>query len=218
MLLKKQREEVVDYCRRMVNFGLTKGTSGNISVYDREEGLMAISPTGMDYFVINPIDVVVMDLQGNVVEGDCSPSSEREMHAIFYRHRADAGAILHCHSPYCTTLASMGLPLLPIHYSLGVCGKDQVDCVPYATFGSKELAESAFTICGDNKAVLLANHGLLTVGSDIAEAFSIAENLEFAAEIQYRCLTIGQPQAISSEDMHKYFRKVEEFGHPNKDR
>ena len=216
MLLKKERELVVEYCRKMVNFGLTKGTSGNVSIYNKDEGLLAISPSEMDYFIVNPIDVVVMDLEGNIVEGDSSPSSEYDMHAIFYRQRPEVGAILHCHSPYCTTLASLNLPLIALHYSLGICGKSKVDCAPYATFGSVELAELAFNTCSDNKAVLLANHGLLAVGVDIEEAFAIAENLEFAAEIQYRCLTIQETPAISEENMKKYFRKVAELGHPNK--
>lgn len=216
MLLKKEREQVVDYCRRMVNFGLTKGTSGNVSIYNHEENLMAISPTGLDYFTLNPIDITVMDLEGNIVEGDFSPSSEYEMHAIFYRHRPEIGAILHCHSPYCTTLASIGQPLLPLHYSLGSCGKDHVDVAPYATFGTKQLAELAYRTCADNKAVLLANHGLLTCGEDIEDAFFIAENMEFAAEIQYRCMIVGKVVPISADDMDKYFQKVSQFGHPNK--
>jgi len=215
MLLKREREQVVDYCRKMVNFGLTKGSSGNISIYNREEQLLAISPTGLDYFVINPIDVVVMDLNGRIVEGDWAPSSEYEVHAIFYRHRPDIGAILHCHSPFCTTLSALGLAILPVHYSLGTCGKSKVDCAPYETFGTKELAQITFETCGDNKAVLLANHGLIACGQDIDEAFTIAENMEFTAEIQYRCMSVGEYNVISSENMEKYFEKSKSFGHPN---
>jgi len=216
MLMKRERELVVEYCRKMVNFALTKGTAGNVSIYNPDEGLMAISPTGMDYFIINPIDVVVMDLQGKVVEGDCAPSSEYAMHAIFYRNKDNINAIMHCHSPYATTLAALGQPILPYHYSLGTCGKEKVECAPYATFGTEELAESAYATCKDNKAVLLANHGLLVCGSDIEEAFYIAENMEFAAEIQCRVLAIGNPEPISSEEMKKYFSKSRNFGQPNR--
>jgi len=215
MLLKRERELVVDYCRKMVNFGLTKGNSGNISIYNKEEGLMAISPTGLDYFVINPIDIVVMDLDGNKIEGDWAPSSEYEVHALFYRNRSDIGAILHCHSPFCTTLSALSQPILPVHYSLGTCGQDKVDCAPYATYGTTELAEITLQTCGENKAVLLANHGLIACGEDIEEAFTIAENMEFTAEIQYRCLAIGEVQVISDENMKKYFAKAKAFGHPN---
>jgi len=215
MLLKREREQVVDYCRKMVNFGLTKGSSGNISIFNRDEGLLAISPSSLDYFVINPVDVVVMDLEGNIVEGDWAPSSEYEVHAIFYRNRPEIGAILHCHSPFCTTLSALGQALLPVHYSLGTCGKDRVECAPYATYGTAELAKIAFDTCGDNKAVLLANHGLIACGEDIDEAFTIAENMEFTAEIQVRCLAVGQATVISAENMKKYFEKAASFGHPN---
>lgn len=216
MLLKREREKVVDYCRKMVNFGLTKGNSGNVSIFNADEGLMAISPTGMDYFIVNPVDVVVMDLQGNIIEGDCAPSSEYEMHAIFYRQRPEIGAIMHCHSPFATTLASMGQKILPIHYSLGTCGQDCVELAPYATFGTPELAQAAFDTCKQSKAVLLSNHGLLACGEDIEEAFYIAENMEFAAEIQYRAMSAGTPIPISPENMKKYFEKSRSFGQPNR--
>lgn len=212
MLLKRERELVVEYCRKMVNFGLTKGTSGNISIYNSDEGLLAISPTGMDYFIVNPIDVVVMDLNGNIVEGDCLPSSEYELHAIFYRNRPDLGSVIHCHSVYCTTFACLEQPLVPVYYGLGICGKEIVECAKYETYGSKELAQETYNTCKTNKAVLMGHHGLLTCGKDVDEAFMIAENIEFAAEIQYRAQAIGELIPLDHQKMSEFFRRLVSHG------
>lgn len=100
MLLKKERELVVEYGKKMSAAGLSKGTSGNISIYNAEEKLMAISPSGVGYFETVPEDVVVMDLEGNVVEGDKKPSSEWGLHTVFYVNKPDAGAVVHTHSAY----------------------------------------------------------------------------------------------------------------------
>lgn len=112
MLLQKEREDVVRYCRKLIESGLTKGTGGNISVLNRRQGLFAISPSGMDYFEMTPEDVVVMDLEGNVVDGNRKPSSEHALHSILYTDRDDIGAVVHTHSTYCTVLGTLreGLP------------------------------------------------------------------------------------------------------------
>ena len=157
MLLKKERELVVEYGKKMSAAGLSKGTSGNISIYNAEEKLMAISPSGVGYFETVPEDVVVMDLEGNVVEGDKKPSSEWGLHTVFYVNKPDAGAVVHTHSAYCTTFACLNMPIKALHYVIGGAGTAEVPCAPYCTFGTPELAEAAIKACGKGKAVLLAN-------------------------------------------------------------
>ena len=88
MLLKQEREQVVEYCKKLITAGLTKGTGGNISIYNRETGLYAISPSGMDYFSMVPKDVVVMNLSGEVAEGERKPSSEWDLHRIYYENES----------------------------------------------------------------------------------------------------------------------------------
>ncbi|HAZ06309.1 MAG TPA: fuculose phosphate aldolase, partial [Acetobacterium sp.] len=100
MLLQKEREDVVKYCRKMITAGLTKGTGGNISILSRERGLMAVSPSGIDYFETAADDVVVMDLNGEIIDGKRKPSSEYELHRIFYVRRDDIAAGVHTHSVY----------------------------------------------------------------------------------------------------------------------
>ena len=120
MLLQKQRELVVEYGKKLVTTGLTDGTFGNLSVFDRESGLMAISPSGMDYFLTTPEDVVVTDLDGKVVDGSRKPSSELDLHRLFYQRRPDVNGVVHTHSTFATVLACLGWAIEPVHYL--VCG------------------------------------------------------------------------------------------------
>lgn len=164
MLLKEERELIVEYGKRLITHNLSKGTSGNISIFSREKNLMAISPSGMDYFSIKPEDVVVMDLDGNRVDGERKPPSEYHLHRIFYKKRDDVSAVVHTHSTYATTFACMNWSIPAVHYLIGFAGGKEVRCAQYATFGTEELAKNAFKTMGSGNVVLLANHGLVAVG------------------------------------------------------
>jgi len=135
LILLNERQEIVEYGKKLVTSGLTKGTGGNLSIFNRKEGLMAISPSGIDYFKITPKDVVVLDLDGNIIDGDKKPSSELEMHRIFYKNRDDIDAIIHTHSTYATILSCLNVPLPPVHYMVALAGLN-VRCAKYATFGT----------------------------------------------------------------------------------
>lgn len=211
MLMEKERKLIVEFGKKLVTTGLTKGTGGNLSIYNREEKLMAITPSGIDYFEIRPEDVVVLTIDGKQVDGDKKPSSEVELHRIFYERRTDIDAMIHTHTIYATTLACLNWSLPPVHYMVAVAGKD-VRCAPYATFGTRELAENAFQFMKDRKAVLLANHGLLTGGSSLQEAFNITEQIEYCAELYYRTKCIGEPVIISDEEMELMKEKFKTYG------
>ncbi len=198
--MQEERELIVDYGKRLLTAGLTKGTGGNLSICNRQHSLLAISPSAIDYWAIQPRDVVVLNLQGEIVDGDKKPSSELEMHRIFYEKRRDIKAIIHSHTVYATTLAVLNLPLPPVHYLVALAGPD-VRCAEYASFGSKELAANAYKAMEGRKAVLLANHGLLAGGKDLAEAFNISEEIEYCAELYWRSKSIGEPVVLSNEEM-----------------
>ena len=104
MLMVEERKALVEYGKRLVEENLTRGTGGNLSIYNRKLGLMAITPSGLGYYEVTPEDMVIMDLQGNVKEGIRKPSSEIEMHAIYYRERSDINAVCHSHPIYCVML------------------------------------------------------------------------------------------------------------------
>ena len=165
MLMQKAREELVKYGKKLVTANLTKGTGGNLSVFDRANGHVAITPSGIDFFEIQPEDIVIIDLDGKIVEGDRTPSSEWEMHLMPYRTRADIDAVIHAHTMYATVLACLREELPPTHYMIAVAGPT-VRVAKYATYGTHELAINASEAMVDRKAVLLANHGILAGADD----------------------------------------------------
>ncbi|HLR35288.1 MAG TPA: L-fuculose-phosphate aldolase [Tissierellales bacterium] len=208
--MKKERELIVEYGRKLITHNLTTGSGGNISIFNREKGLVAISPSGLDYFETKPKDIVIVNLDGEVIEGDLKPSSEIGMHLIFYKNREDANAIVHTHSKFATAISSMGWDLKPVHYLIGFAGYD-VKCAKYATYGSQELAENALESIGDRNAVLLANHGLIALGTNVGRAFSTAEHLEFVSEIYYLTKTLGEPNLLSKDQMDEVMKKFNTY-------
>ena len=215
MLMQEERELVVEYGKKVSLAGLCPGTSGNISIYNAEKSLMAISPSGMDYFETKPEDIVITDLEANVVDGTRKPSSEWGLHTTFYKHKPDARAVVHTHSVYCTTFAVLGQPIRAVHYVIGDAGGDIIPGAPYQTFGTVELAEAAIEACGNSDAVLLGNHGIVVCGGSIKNAFSLACNAEYIAQLQYRAMCIGQPNILSKEQMDEVLEKFKSYGQPN---
>jgi len=215
MILLEERKEIVEYGKKLVTSGLTKGTGGNLSVFNRKENLIAISPSGIDYFDIKPEDVVVLDIDGNIVDGEKKPSSELDMHLIFYRNRTDIDAIIHTHTVFATTLSCLNITLPPVHYMVALAGLD-VRCARYATYGTKELAENAFEAMEDRYAVLLANHGLLAGAKDLANAFNITEEIEYCAELYYRTKSIGNPVILPEDEMKIMLQKFKTYGQVKK--
>lgn len=211
MLMKSQREQLVEYGKKLITSGLTKGTGGNLSIFDREQKLIAITPSGIDYFNIKSEDIVIMDINGQQIEGNKTPSSEFEMHRIFYEKRTDIDAIIHTHTIYATTISCLRWKLPAVHYMIALAGKD-VRCAEYATFGTKELAENAFEAMKDRKAVLLANHGLLAGANNLENAFNITEEIEYCAELYYRTKSIGEPIILPDEEMGLMSEKFKTYG------
>jgi len=211
MLLEKERSLIVDYGKRLLASGLTVGTGGNLSVFDRASGYVAISPSGLDYENTQPEDIVIVDMKGVIVDGQRRPSSEFAMHSGMYEKRPDINAVVHTHSAFATTLACLECSLPAVHYLIGFAGKE-VKCAPYATFGTQELADSACRTIGEDKAVLLAHHGLLTAGADIGEAFMVAEQVEYCAELYWRARAIGKPDVIPDSEMNRIIDKFNDYG------
>ncbi|HAE91861.1 MAG TPA: fuculose phosphate aldolase [Tissierella sp.] len=211
MLMKSQREQLVEYGKKLITSGLTKGTGGNLSIFDREQKLIAITPSGIDYFNIKSEDIVIMDINGQQIDGNKTPSSEFEMHRIFYEKRTDIDAIIHTHTIYATTISCLRWKLPAVHYMIALAGKD-VRCAEYATFGTKELAENAFEAMKDRKAVLLANHGLLAGANNLENAFNITEEIEYCAELYYRTKSIGEPIILPDEEMGLMSEKFKTYG------
>lgn len=211
MLMKKEREELIKYGKKLVDENLTKGTGGNLSVFDRENKRMAITPSGIDFYDIEPEDIVIMDLEGNIIEGERKYSSEWVMHKIFYENRTDLDAIIHAHTTYATVLATLRWTLPASHYMIALAGPD-VRCAEYATYGTPELAENAYEAMKNRKAVLLANHGILSGANDLANAFNIIEEIEYVSDIYIRAKSIGEPVILSDDEMELMEKKFKTYG------
>lgn len=211
MLMLKEREELIKYGKKLVEANLTKGTGGNLSIYDRSTGYVAITPSGIDFYDIELEDIVILDINGNHIEGNRVPSSEYEMHLMQYRTRDDIDAVIHAHTTYVTVFACLRRPMLPSHYMIALAGKD-VRCADYATYGTHELAVNAAEAMKGRKAVILANHGILTGANDLMNAFNIIEELEYCAKIHILCEAIGKPVILPDEEMELMLEKFKTYG------
>ncbi len=201
MLLKGERQDVVDACRRLITDGLTTGTGGNISLYNEDAGLVAMSPSGIDYFSMDAQDVVVMDLEGEIVEGQRKPSSEYQLHLIFYKGRQDVKSVVHTHSTYASVLATLGEGLPASSYLVAFAGRE-VPCAPYASFGTQKLAKLTYQAMGDDhRAVIMANHGLVALGKNLPTAFNVAQQIEQCAKVYVIARTIGTPIILPKDEM-----------------
>ena len=179
MIMEKERKQLINYGKKLVIEKLTKGTGGNLSIFDRNLGYIAITPSGIDFFEMNEDDIVILDLNGNVVQGENLPSSEWQMHLKLYKTREDIDAVIHAHTMYSTVLACLYEELPATHYMIAVAGKN-VKVANYATYGTEELAENAAKAMENRKAVLLANHGILAGSKDLLNAFNIISAITLA--------------------------------------
>lgn len=211
MILEKEREQVIEYSLKLLSEGLTNGTAGNVSIFNREEGVVAISPTGVNYSELTPEMISIVDLEGKLIEG-LKPSSELEMHMILYRNREDVNAVIHTHPVYTTVLACLRQDLPAIDYMIAVTGATKVRCAEYASYGTKELAENAYKAMGSSLAVILANHGLTTAGKDIANAFNITVQVEYISNLYIKARNIGEPIILPDNEMNSMLERFKTYG------
>lgn len=208
----EEKKELVEYGKKMSAEGLSSGTSGNLSIYLKEEGVVLITPSGIGYFDTEPEDIVVMDLDGNIVEGSRKPSSEWHLHTLFYKNKPEARAVVHTHSKYCTTLSTLRMPIKAVHYVIADAGTDEVPCAPYRRYGTEELAKVAVETAGESNAVLLANHGIVVCGKNLKSAYGLAKGMEYVAEIQVKAMSIGEPVVLTKEEMEEVMEGFKTYG------
>lgn len=195
------KQIVVDAGLTMLRERLTVGTWGNVSVRDSETGLIYISPSGMEYQSIQIEDIVVLDAALNIVDGFRKPSIEKEMHAAVYNARADVNAVIHTHPLYSTVLGVNGMELPAISEDFAQIVGDKIICSGYALPGTPELAQNTVKALGKQNAVLLPNHGTMSVGEDMKNALIVCQVVEKAAHIYILAKSIGTPHLISDEDI-----------------
>jgi L-fuculose-phosphate aldolase len=203
------RDQVAAACRELAAAGLVRATSGNVSARDGDR--VAITPTGGVLARLTAEEVVVVDMDGAVVEGTLAPTSEIELHLGVYR-RYGAGAVVHTHAPVATALSTVLDELPCVHYEmLGLGGAVRV--APYRTFGTPELAEEVLTALEDRSAALMANHGAITFGGDLALAVERTHLLEWACTVYWRAAAIGEPRTLGGEALGAVGAAVAERGY-----
>ena len=192
------REQVVAACRRLAAEGLVRATSGNVSVRASEERI-AITPTGGVLAELEASQIVVVDLDGALVEGSLAPTSEIALHLGAYR-RYGAGAVVHTHAPIATALSTVLDELPCIHYEMLALG-GSVRVAPYRMFGTEELAECVLDAMEGRAAALMSNHGTLTIGPDVDAAVEATRLLEWASDVYWRARSIGEPRILDDAAM-----------------
>jgi L-fuculose-phosphate aldolase len=194
-MLEREREQVASAARHLAAAGLVAGTSGNVSA--RRDDHVAITPTGGVLAELDAGQVTVVDLEGQLADGDLAPSAELDLHLSVYR-RYGAGAVVHTHAPVATALSCVLDELPCVHYEMLLLG-GTVRVAPYATFGTPELARSVVDALEGRTAALMSNHGAVTHGADVDAAVRATELLEWAANVYWRASLVGTPRVLSSE-------------------
>jgi L-fuculose-phosphate aldolase len=211
---ESQKQEVLKAAQQMSREGFVVGTSGNVSLHFKDsEGrdLVAITPSGRDYDAMKPNDIVMVDLEGQRVEGELTPSVETMLHTGIYKVREKVNAIIHTHPIYGSIIAVAGLEIPAILDDQVTQIGGEIRVAPYALSGSPEMTGNAIAALGPRNAVLLANHGAISVGRNMREAFTMCQLLEKTAKIYVFALSLGKVNVVptdAAEVEKAYFKAV----------
>ncbi|MHA1729190.1 MAG: class II aldolase/adducin family protein [Promethearchaeota archaeon] len=204
----KIKEDVCLTAKEMMKFGLVIGSAGNVSarVPDKEE--LFITPSQVDYKLLQPHQIVLLDFMGKQIGGDWTPSSEKIMHIEVYKSHQNVNAVIHTHSKYASILSIIGkeIPVL-MEEIVNIIG-GPIKLSKFAQVGSKELGVYAIEALGDRKAILLQNHGVLVCGKNLFEALRIAQIVEEIAEIYYHALLLGEGKIIPIPESALKFQRI----------
>jgi L-ribulose-5-phosphate 4-epimerase len=202
-MLEALKEEVCRLHRELPANGLVVWTLGNVSARDPQSGLVVIKPSGVLYDRLRPEDHVVVDPDGNVVEGDLKPSSDTATHLYIYRHRPDIGGVVHTHSCYATAFAAVGRPIPVCLTEIGDEFGGPIPCAGFALIGDEQIGKLVVESIGESPAVLLKQHGVFTVGKDARAAVKAAVMLENAARTVFLATQLGEIEPIDPANVAK---------------
>jgi L-fuculose-phosphate aldolase len=204
------RALVLKIARALSTSRLSPGRSGNVSMRFGEG--MLITPTGMAYDELEPTDIVLVGRDGMVSAPSRRPSSEWHFHRAAYIARPDCGGVVHTHSMHATVLACAHKPIPAFHYMIAVAGGTDIPLVPYATFGTEDLARHVASGLGNRNACLLANHGLIAIGATLPAALELAHEVEVLAEQYIKVLALGPAHILHDAEMAVVLDKFKSYG------
>ncbi|WP_434640651.1 L-ribulose-5-phosphate 4-epimerase [Thermoanaerobacterium thermosaccharolyticum] len=202
-MLENLKQRVYKMNMMLPKNNLVTMTSGNVSGRDPETNLVVIKPSGVLYDDMTADDMVVVDLDGNVVEGKLKPSVDTATHLYVYKHRSDVNGIVHTHSPYATSFAALGRSI-PVYLTAIA---DEFGCAipvgPYAKIGGEEIGKAIVEYIGESPAILMKNHGVFTIGNSPEAALKAAVMVEDTAKTVHLSLLLGTPDVIPDEEVKR---------------
>jgi L-ribulose-5-phosphate 4-epimerase len=202
-MLEALREELAALHQELPRNNLVVWTGGNVSVRDAKSGLVAIKASGIRYEDLTPKHMVVVDMEGRVVEGKFKPSSDVYSHLYIYKHRPDVFGVVHTHSRYATAFAAAGKPIPCVLTAMGDEFGGPIPCAGFALIGDEAIGKLVVESIGSSPAVLLKNHGVFTIGKDARAAVKAAVMTEDTAATVWMAMQIGDPQEIAPEDVKR---------------
>tara|TARA_B100000427_G_scaffold305273_1_gene291150 strand:- start:240 stop:899 length:660 start_codon:yes stop_codon:yes gene_type:complete len=213
--LKKQ---IIDYAQKLNSTNLSPLRSGNVSIRvinDSVEGFL-LTPSGKRYNELVPEDIVFLALREKydnlkLFNSSLNPSSEWRFHQDIYLQKPKAKAIVHAHSPHATAVSTHGKSIPAFHYMIALAGGDDIKCAEYATFGTTELSKNIIKALDKRKACLMSNHGQITFGDNLKQAFELAEEVENICHQYIIALKIGKPKILSYAEMQKILDKIKHY-------
>jgi L-ribulose-5-phosphate 4-epimerase len=214
-MLEKLKEELIQLHLELPRNNLVAWTSGNVSARDPETGFMVIKPSGIRYEDLTPEAMVVVDLDGKVVEGKYKPSSDTFAHVYVYRHRPDSNGVVHTHSTFATAWAAAGRPIPPV--LTAICDEfgGSIPVGAYAKIGGDEIGQEIIRSIGTSPAILMKNHGVFSIGKTPEAAVKAAVMVEDVARTVFYAMQLGQPDEIPAEEVARAHRRyLEEYGQP----
>ena len=209
MLLAEYRKKIVETALNLLAEGVIANGQGNLSRFHPESGTLAITPSGVPYRERSPADICVVDLEGNLIEGKWQPTSEMALHLVYYRKRKDITAVVHTHAPYSTVFGIIGeepLPMVLNEAAMGLGGK--VPIAPYGTPGTEELADLTFQATGEGSAVIMAHHGLVTLGTSLENAYTATIAAEATAQAVILARSMGAEVNVIPDQEVKALRSM----------
>ena len=210
------KQILCDAIIKLNTLGLNHGATGNCSIR-KEEGFL-ISPSGISNDSLKSEHIVLMKMDGTLVNPKkLQPSSEWLFHRDIFTSRKDVNAVVHTHSVYASALSVLGAAIPQFHYMIAVTGGKEIPCAQYAMFGTQELSDNILKSLGKQKACLMSNHGLITVGTDLKEAVDIAEEVEHLSKMYVKANMPRKPHLLSDKEMDDVLKRFQSYGVWKKD-
>jgi L-fuculose-phosphate aldolase len=197
------KQDVLDAAKQLLRTGLVEGTSGNLSAR-LSDGHVVMTPSSLDYEAMTLDDLVVVDLEGKVLQGDRPPTSEKALHLACLRAHDDIGSVIHSHAMYASMFAITHQPIPCVIEEFDIYVGGEVKVANYELTGSDELGEEVARHVADRGAVLMANHGLLTVGRNIGDAMKVAQLVERTAEIIWGARALGEVVPLPDDTLERF--------------